>query len=583
MTGFVAIVATLALFAGLAAAFWGWGWVAALALRRAGAPPLPAALSIWLGWAALLFGLQVVNLFAPITAVTVIPLFLIGILLALRPMQAALRSLGKNDFIFGIIFAAAILALAVWVSVRAMLPAMNYDTGVYHFAAVRWINSYAVVPGLGNLHGRLAFNQSFMTYVAALNFYPLFGHGDALANSFLLLLTFATLLAALRPVFQRPALLLEAHPFLYAAPLVMLPLLGFLTVISRELSSPTPDLASTLLQIVMAYLLARGIALWVRGETWRASEIAVLVILAATAVTVKLSNAAFAGGILVLCLAYTWRASPARWKSLAGILLPAFAVVAVWGFRGFLLSGAPFYPSTIGYIPVSWAVPLGLIKEQAISVSAWGRLPHGTPDVVMSNWDWLGPWSAATFSDSVGVVYPLVSTLIFGVAGLAATMVSIRRKRGGFRLLEWSLVLLPMVGLAFWFFTSPDPRFANALFFLLAYGAALLVLCALLPLLSRRGFAVVLVVILVAANFFLVKYAIGRYSYKDISLSGWQPETTVPLVEKWTTSGLGVYTPADGGDQCWDAPLPCTPYFNQDLRLRVPGDLGAGFMVGNGP
>jgi hypothetical protein len=34
-----------------------------------------------------------------------------------------------------------------------------------------------------------------------------------------------------------------------------------------------------------------------------------------------------------------------------------------------------------------------------------------------------------------------------------------------------------------------------------------------------------------------------------------------------TTSGLVVYVPAQG-NLCWDAPLPCTPYFDETLRLR---------------
>jgi hypothetical protein len=31
--------------------------------------------------------------------------------------------------------------------------------------------------------------------------------------------------------------------------------------------------------------------------------------------------------------------------------------------------------------------------------------------------------------------------------------------------------------------------------------------------------------------------------------------------------------------QCWDAPLPCTAFKNDHLRLRREGDLGAGFTV----
>jgi hypothetical protein len=42
-------------------------------------------------------------------------------------------------------------------------------------------------------------------------------------------------------------------------------------------------------------------------------------------------------------------------------------------------------------------------------------------------------------------------------------------------------------------------------------------------------------------------------------------------------TGLVVQEPQNM--QCWDAPLPCTAFKNDHLRLRREGDLGAGFTV----
>ncbi|QIL77220.1 hypothetical protein G7064_16215 [Hymenobacter sp. HDW8] len=41
-----------------------------------------------------------------------------------------------------------------------VVPA-NFDSGLYHFQTLKWLNEYPTVPGLGNLHGRLAFNSSW--------------------------------------------------------------------------------------------------------------------------------------------------------------------------------------------------------------------------------------------------------------------------------------------------------------------------------------------------------------------------------------------------------------------------------------
>lgn len=54
------------------------------------------------------------------------------------------------------------------------------------------------------------------------------------------------------------------------------------------------------------------------------------------------------------------------------------------------------------------------------------------------------------------------------------------------------------------------------------------------------------------------------------------PEAKVEL--RQTASGLGVTVPAET-NQCWDAPLPCSPYLDPSLRLRHAGSMKDGFAV----
>ena len=216
---------------------------------------------------------------------------------------------------------------------RFAVDACPYELrfGLYHFNAIRWINSFPIVPGLGNLHGRLAFNQSFFTYVAVLNFYPFFGHGPSVANSFLLLLTIATFLHLLGPFLKKPSLLIESHPFQYASILFAFPVLGYLALSSDGLASPSPDLASTLLQLTMFVMLAQGIGELVDGQREQNYRVIVLVVLAATAVTIKLSNLAFSAVIIGFALAYTWQTSRPRIKFAVRIFLPAIMFILIWG------------------------------------------------------------------------------------------------------------------------------------------------------------------------------------------------------------------------------------------------------------
>lgn len=61
------------------------------------------------------------------------------------------------------------------------------------------------------------------------------------------------------------------------------------------------------------------------------------------------------------------------------------------------------------------------------------------------------------------------------------------------------------------------------------------------------------------------------------SVDGWKPIKTMALAEEVTSHGLKVHVPVKT-DQCWDSPLPSTPYFNPALELRGNG-LQSGFKT----
>jgi hypothetical protein len=218
------------------------------------------------------------------------------------------------------------------------------------------------------------------------------------------------------------------------------------------------------------------------------------------------------------------------------------------------------------------------VVEEANWVYSWARQSDKILPDPLGNWDWFPPWKSWVMHESQAVlVYPLLLVPVFGMlTGILALMF---RKRMQLRSLDF-LLLVPVVpGLVYWFFTAPDPRFAHALFWCLAISSALLLLSAVRPLLKTRGFIGILCIVFLMANLRLIGSMVENFqSLGEISTSGWQPVKARPLARKETASGVAVYIPRRT-DQCWDAPLPCTPYFNRDLRLRTPGQLGAGFTV----
>ena len=175
-----AVALTLALYSFLAVSYFGWGKAAHSILGIGKSDNRTHTLSIWMGWAFTLFIFQLIHFVLPLTAFTVLPVFMVGFALSVPEIVAACRRCTNTQnytllrLVIWTLFVVVILVVSCWIASRSMLHPKNWDSGLYHFNKIRWINSYPVVPGLGNLHGRLAFNQSFFAYVAVLNFYPFF-------------------------------------------------------------------------------------------------------------------------------------------------------------------------------------------------------------------------------------------------------------------------------------------------------------------------------------------------------------------------------------------------------------------------
>ena len=78
------------------------------------------------------------------------------------------------------------LALAAAIALRCVGPCNHYDTGAYGAMAVRWYNTFPLVPGLANLMAQLGFHSSVLLCVAALNHGPWNGLAFHLFPGFLL-------------------------------------------------------------------------------------------------------------------------------------------------------------------------------------------------------------------------------------------------------------------------------------------------------------------------------------------------------------------------------------------------------------
>jgi hypothetical protein len=540
--------------------------------------------AFWVGWAGLLALLQVWHLLLPISAVTQLLAAILGaaglalewralvalVLAALRSAPGPLAFLG--------------LALP-WMANRSTGPAQNYDLGLYYLQVISWNSSYAIVPGLGNLHTRFGFNNSYFLYAAITDVGPLAGKAINVANGLL----FVALLA--QALFGITAILMGhgRQKLAFWSALTLAPIL-YLSFGSEAANSSLPVLlhlhgASPDEGVfALGLFLSTLLLLIIEPNNGSHDEQAFLrfaaALLAVAGVAVKLSFLAFAtAAILVIYAPALWDARRAGVRALLQLFAPLavclIAVGGVWAARGVVLSGYPFYPSTFGAMPVPWRIPTALAMSDANWARGWGRAQGLHWVEALGTSAWLQTWIPTMAPQ---LVRPLA--LLAATAGLA--LVSLVGSPP-IRLAWFNAVrfLLPAVASAcFWFFTVPGARFAGSVFWVLALGLALLAterLCARLAvtpaqLLVRMG-AIVGVLLFVAP----VRVPFVIVPPADSTNGRWPlPQPVVQMVR--SASGLETAIPVDT-NQCWATPLPCTPAPRLEMRARTPGNLGGGFLL----
>jgi len=153
------------------------------------------------------------------------------------------------------------------------------------------------------------------------------------------------------------------------------------------------------------------------------------------------------------------------------------------------------WPHAIGHVSVEWAVPIDKVVDDANWVYSWARQPGTHWSDVLGSWKWFRPWTSLISREIMRIIYPLVLTVVFCI--MTVMLGFIFKKKARSRCLDWAILPPVVIGLVYWFFTAPNPRFAHALFWCLSLSAALFFLSSVQPFLKKRSFVVVLCVVFI--------------------------------------------------------------------------------------
>lgn len=514
------------------------------------------------GLAALLVYAQVFSLFAGVGAAAN------GILLAACLLSAVCfrRQLGdfcrerRKGWSPGRLAAMAVLVLAMAYGTSRGI--MHVDTGLYHAQAIRWIEEYGVVPGLGNLHSRFAYNSSALSLCALYSLKWLFGEPLHAVQGFFALLVAvqcAPLLSVLRG--RRIAV----SDFLRCGAIY------YLTVLYGEMVSPATDYFAMLL---VFYILISWLDLLEKGER-EAEPYALLCLLAVAAVTVKLSTATL---LLLVCRPAALLLKDRQWKKIFLYISLGFLTALPWLIRNVLISGWLVYPFTfIDLFSVDWKMEKGLADFDSKEIQVYAR---GIYDV--NRYDtpfllWAIPWFRSLKGLEKAWVAVSALAAAAGIVFLGMGAAAAVRKHGADGEAE-----------------SRAPGYGAWL----VYGAALTA-CYLAwqfsaPLV-RYGYAYVIALSTVAAGFWYCRgpgsgkagrrlfaaLLVAFLAYKAVDLAGGIAERAKEpwyirqqtygtfQADTYEVDGITIYVPAEGGQIGYDK-FPSSPWI-QEIELRGEG------------
>lgn len=455
----------------------------------------------------------------------------------------------------------ALLGLVVAIAVAQTAgPLSVYDTGLYHIQAIRWIQQHAAVPGLANLHFRLAFAAPWFEAQALFDPAILGGRPTFALNGWIFVVAVSFFLGEISNVSERVTLSRLLRWGSVPAAFWLL---------RRGLASASPDVAVALFSWVVLVLLAEKLEFGAGADldvkAWAITALATF-----AAVTKP--------SAIPLLLAPIWLIGRNLRNDRRGALALgglAAAVAAPFLVRNVILSGYWLFPATWSRVPwLSWTVPPEKVAGFVAEIRNWARLPNRPPVSALDLKAWIPTW-VHNMSD--------VERLILGalpVLGLIHLILALRRAPGRRTPEPISedpiLVGIALSGTLFWWVSAPDPRFGWGFFPFLALLLAAPLVHGWIGRRQRRTVALVLTLLLAAI---LLDQGRRVVTQEKASLEGhslWP--VSPPAVETRTVvrDGIEIHVPITG-EQCWDAPLPCAPAVDPALATRG-ADLGGGLL-----
>ncbi len=445
---------------------------------------------------------------------------------------------------------------------------MHYDSDLYHAQSIRWIEEYGVVPGLGNLHERFAYNSSFFALSALYSFKFLLGTSMHSMNGFMAFLLSISCLPIVRS-WKNKNFSISDYARVGA--------IYYLTIITNEVVAPVSDCAVMLL---IFFIVIKWLDVLERAESDNITPYALLCVVGVYALTLKLT----AGLILLLVIkpAYVF-IKEKRWKEIFIYLGAGIVIAAPWFLRTIIISGWLLYPFTaLDLFSFDWEMDAYFIDIDAMQIKVWGRALYAIGLIDTPITEWFPNWFMTTLSGMekilvIGAIAASVVAFAMLICSLVKVLCNIRKGNTLAKPNNASQdILLVMLTLSasymFWQLSAPLMRYGYAYVLLLS----LVVFGSVITKISERKtrmFALVPTFVYGCILLYGVYklFAVGQYTYEARLNDNyvWQQDYGVYDVESYEIGGetfyYGLY-----GDRTGYAYFPSAPT-KANITLRGDG------------
>ncbi len=429
------------------------------------------------------------------------------------------------------------------------------DAADYHFQAIRWMEEYQVVPGIGNIRRQLGNNSNWFLLNAFFGFSFMGLRSVYVLNASLLMIAVVYFSDALDKFINEKT---EKHFVIKSIILIYL----MLTVFRKYVGAVTNDFAIT---VMILYVFTSLLEL--KKEDIFSKLI--LIFFIGIMVTFKLSALPMVLLALLISVSIFKQLNP---RIIFAYCLLLILLIVPWIYTNIMNCGYLVFPiSNPDLFNVDWKMNKSVLEWEVMANLAWARVPF--TDVAISSKyifaQWFPLWIKSLDGFSIFLMLGgIISTSFFLI------IYSIKKYREKINpLLKAENIFIIITGataLYLWFTHGPTPRFVfGYLTFILAaqfwiYSEVFSSLQISILKYGKHLFLLIALIFFVSCGSFLPKnFTINTFASGFILPKRYEEVKLKPQILQ-----QGFVNVPQNGCQCWDSPLPCTSELDTTLRWR---------------